>query len=253
MQKHGIYKIISPSEKIYVGQTVNFYRRIDFYKNCRCKTQKKLYNSIKKYGWENHIFEILEECEISKLNEREKYWQDFYDVLGEKGLNCRLTTTEDKTGKLSEETKNKIRMSWKNRVYDKSITYNKNRVVKLSSRLKQSNSRCIFTESERIDIWNMIKDGKSFKEIQLKYPIYNRKQHFAISKGKIWNLISGLDKNEISKNENKFKKVICTETNTIYNNSKEAYLILYKDKFSFSYFKCMLSGHNKNITSIKYL
>jgi len=44
----------------------------------------------------------------ANLNERERYWQDFYDVIGENGLNCRLTITTDKSGRFSEETKLKI-------------------------------------------------------------------------------------------------------------------------------------------------
>lgn len=242
----GIYKITSPSNKIYIGQTVNFYKRIDFYKNCRCKTQKKLYNSIKKYDWSNHKLELIEECSIELLNERERYWQDYYDVLNT-GLNCRLTQTTDKSGILSNETKEKISRAMKNN------PNNINKTVKLSSRLKQSNTKCIFEEEERFNIWNMILKDSSFEEIKVKYPIYYKNQHAAICKGRIWNLITGLSKPNISKNYTKGKKVICTETNVIYGNAKEAYLTLYVNRFSYNYFKCMLAGHNKNITTLKYL
>jgi group I intron endonuclease len=104
----GIYKIINPKDKIYIGQTVNWDRRKKDYKILRCKGQIKLYNSFKKYGIENHIFEIIEECSVEDLNKKERYWQDFHNVL-ENGLNCRLTTSEDKSGFLSEETKLKMR------------------------------------------------------------------------------------------------------------------------------------------------
>ena len=104
----GIYKITSPSNKIYIGQSLNILRRFNNYKRIEdCKTQIKLYNSLKKYGTENHIFEIIEECPLENLNTRERYWQDFYKVL-EGGLNCKLTKTEDKNGFLNKETCNKI-------------------------------------------------------------------------------------------------------------------------------------------------
>lgn len=61
-----------------------------------------------KYGYDFHVIEIIEECEIMMLNERERYWQDFYDCTGENGLNCVLTKTNDKSGKLSKETIEKI-------------------------------------------------------------------------------------------------------------------------------------------------
>lgn len=69
-----------------------------------------LSRSVKKYGWEAHKFEIIEECAMQELNKRERHWQDFYDVLNG-GLNCKLTKCEDKNGKLSEATKEKISKS----------------------------------------------------------------------------------------------------------------------------------------------
>jgi group I intron endonuclease len=105
----GIYKITSPSEKIYIGQSIDIlkYRKSHYVRN-ECKDQPKLCNSIKKHGWENHTFEIIEECEFDELNCRERYWQDFYDVLGEKGLNCVLVSCEDKKPITSEDTKRKM-------------------------------------------------------------------------------------------------------------------------------------------------
>ena len=46
----GIYKITSPSGKIYIGQSKDINLRIIYYKNARCKCQQKLYYSILKYG-----------------------------------------------------------------------------------------------------------------------------------------------------------------------------------------------------------
>ena len=104
----GIYKITSPNNKVYIGQSVDIEKRLKRYKNLNCKKQSKIYNSLNKYGVENHIFEIIEECEVEFLNERERYWQDFYKSNTQKGLNCRLTKTDDKSGKLSKETKLKM-------------------------------------------------------------------------------------------------------------------------------------------------
>ena len=70
----GIYKITSPSSKIYIGQTNNFKKRFEVYKNKRCFSQPRLYSSFLKYGVENHKIEIIEKCDITKLNERERYW-----------------------------------------------------------------------------------------------------------------------------------------------------------------------------------
>jgi group I intron endonuclease len=107
----GIYKIANPKNKIYIGQSVDILYRTRCYKTGKnCKTQTKLKHSIEKYGWDNHSLEVIEECPEHLLNERERYWQDFYNSLYG-GLNCRLTKTSDKSGALSIETKDKIRKS----------------------------------------------------------------------------------------------------------------------------------------------
>lgn len=104
----GIYKITSPSGKVYIGQSINIEKRFKDYKYlCNCKGQIKLYRSFTKHGVGNHIFEIIENCIESELNNRERYWQDFYNCMYV-GLNCKLTTTNDKSGRLSIETRYKI-------------------------------------------------------------------------------------------------------------------------------------------------
>ena len=101
----GIYKITSPTNKIYIGQSINLEKREDDYKKLKCDKQPKLYNSLQKHGWEQHKFEIVEECSLEQLNEKEIYWGKEFDVLGENGLNLRLGNAN---GLCSEETKNKI-------------------------------------------------------------------------------------------------------------------------------------------------
>ena len=103
----GIYKIISPKGRIYIGQSVDIERRFKWHRNNTPKHKTRLANSLKKYGVENHLFEVIEQCEVSELNIKERYWQDYYDVLNG-GLNLLLTKTHDKSGYASEETKTKL-------------------------------------------------------------------------------------------------------------------------------------------------
>jgi group I intron endonuclease len=105
----GIYKITNPKGRIYIGQSVSIEKRRNNYSKLRdCKKQPRLYNSLVKYGFSKHIFETIEECKVEDLNTRERHWQDFYDVLGENGLNCRLTKTGDKSGYCSPEVGEKV-------------------------------------------------------------------------------------------------------------------------------------------------
>lgn len=78
----GIYKITNPKGKVYVGQSININHRKAEYRTLQCKGQPKIFNSLKKYGWDNHKFEIIEECPIEKLDEREVYWKQYYKNQG---------------------------------------------------------------------------------------------------------------------------------------------------------------------------
>lgn len=112
----GIYKITSPSNRIYVGQSIRLEERLLGYKKKQnCNRQPKLLNSFLKHGVENHIFEVIEECDIDLLNERERYWQDFYNVIIE-GLNCILTNTLDKKAVFSKKVRKKMSDAGKGRI-----------------------------------------------------------------------------------------------------------------------------------------
>jgi group I intron endonuclease len=107
----GIYKITSPLGKIYIGQSIDIQKRFATHKRLGCKKSILLYNSLKKYGVNNHKFEIIEECESSELNKKERHYQDLYFSTGEKGLNLLLTKTNDLSGKRSLETCKKISLA----------------------------------------------------------------------------------------------------------------------------------------------
>lgn len=109
----GVYKITSPSGRIYIGQAVNICIRFSTYRKLKCKMQPRLYSSFKKYGVENHVFQVIDICDTDQLNDRERYWQDFYNVLSKTGLNCILTATNEKKKVISQEVKDKIRLKTK--------------------------------------------------------------------------------------------------------------------------------------------
>lgn len=145
-----VYKITSPSKKVYVGQTIDFNKRINQYKKLRCKNQTKLYRSFLKYGFDLHTIEIIEKCSIDKLNLKERYWQEKYDCL-KNGLNCKLTTTEDKYGFLSDDTKAKISKSNKGRVSAKGML-GKNHSKETKERLKEMAIMQFKNEEYRINL-----------------------------------------------------------------------------------------------------
>jgi len=102
----GIYKITSPSGKIYIGQGVNIEHRWECYKGLHCKTQTKLYHSFLKHGVENHVFQIIHICKEEELNDLEIYYVKFYNTFNTThGLNLREGGNSG--GRHSDETKKK--------------------------------------------------------------------------------------------------------------------------------------------------
>jgi len=77
-----IYKILSPSNKVYIGQTWNYKKRMSGYRNISCKKQPKLYNSLLKYSVDNHsftiIYELPEDISQGVLDTYEQLYIDQY-------------------------------------------------------------------------------------------------------------------------------------------------------------------------------
>ena len=108
-----IYKITTPDGRIYIGQTINFYERKRKYKSLAFKGQIKLWNYCNKYSWNPSTnIKIIEECLCGKnklnINEREKYWINFYNSFLD-GLICSIGGDGSIGRALSEETKEKLR------------------------------------------------------------------------------------------------------------------------------------------------
>ena len=78
----GVYKLTNlTNQKIYVGQAVDIGERFKQHTKCGLgidTPSNMLYAAMMKDGVENFTFEVLEECERSSLNEREKYYISFY-------------------------------------------------------------------------------------------------------------------------------------------------------------------------------
>ena len=79
----GIYKITNiENQMCYIGQAANIADRwkqhIKRGIGAETPTRNKLYPAMLELGVENFTFEIVEEVERSKLNDREDYWQEYF-------------------------------------------------------------------------------------------------------------------------------------------------------------------------------
>lgn len=78
-----IYLITSPTGSMYIGQTKNLRQRFYHYRAQSCRSQQRLYASLVKYGFENHVVTILHEGEMTKheCNVMEMFYIGFYQTF----------------------------------------------------------------------------------------------------------------------------------------------------------------------------
>lgn len=135
----GIYKIISPTKKIYIGQSLNIEKRFKQYKSIvNCKSQRYLYNSLLKYGSLNHTFKIIcilpNDVSQSVLNNYESIYYEFYkncDVKvlnirypGSKGSHSKQTKIRMSISQIKSYKQNPNRITYRRKIYQYSISGN---------------------------------------------------------------------------------------------------------------------------------
>lgn len=87
----GIYKITNTiNNKIYIGQSVNIHRRWRQHINRAGQDNTPLHSAIYKYGIDNFVFEIVEECTIDLLDSMEQKWIQYYNSIIPHGYNVSL-------------------------------------------------------------------------------------------------------------------------------------------------------------------
>lgn len=215
----GVYKITSPSGKIYIGSAKDIYRRWIPYANLKCKQQVRLYASFIKYGWEKHTLEIIEICDNSIRLQKERYWGDFYKVLGKNGLNCMLPGYNEIPKVISKETI-----------------------------LKMSKPRDI-TDEVRLSFGNGMRNKKHTEEtIKILSEISKNMSQETRDKMSKTRKSKSKEYNQMLGNAHK-KKVIDTVLNKIYSSVAEASLHVRYDK---TYLSKMLKGTIKNKTNLIY-
>jgi len=183
----GIYKITNPKNKIYIGQSIDIERRFQEYKRLQCVQSIKIFNSLKKYGWENHTFEILEECLIEQLHEKEEKYILLFNSHTN-GLNIKLASKPSWTGKKRPEHSEFLKNNGSGLSYKRTKEHKDNLREKLSGR-KLSKEICDKISQNKI--------GKKVKKIQCieTQEIFNSikecSEKMNISKGCICSFVKG--------------------------------------------------------------
>lgn len=89
----GIYKITNlVNGKIYVGQSIDIIERWNQHKwkafnPNEVAYKSAIHNAFRKYGIENFQLEVIEECSVEMLDDRERFWIQELDCLVPNGYN----------------------------------------------------------------------------------------------------------------------------------------------------------------------
>jgi group I intron endonuclease len=215
--KGKIYKITNKENgSIYIGCTINSLEKRFGEHLSRCFTSEyksKLYNSMKKYGQENFIIELVEECDLDVIYETERKYIEQYDSYNN-GLNSTIggegclgyTHSSEIREKISENTKNgnshkgktyeelygdnaeeqreKRRLSVKQNWGSISDEDKNERVEKSRNATREKNSK--YGVDLVIDVKNKLKEGYKIKQLEELYPEIKKHFFYDIKNGRRW-------------------------------------------------------------------
>lgn len=217
----GIYKITKKeNDKSYIGQSNNIERRFQEHQSKGATSRIPLDIAIQKYGKDAFIYEVLEECNIDELNQKEQYWIQYFQT-NINGYNCNLGGEQSSIGennpkaKLTEEDIIQIRLAYNAHLKQKDVYEN----------YKDKISFNHFQNVWQGRVWSHIMP-EVFTEENKKYYIYEQ------SKGE-----SGANA--------KFsdEEVVAIRTRYVTESAKQIYED-YKDKISYQGLQQLLWGRS---------
>jgi group I intron endonuclease len=212
--KGKIYKITNNKNgSVYIGCTINPLEKRFKEHLSRCfnsNYKSKLYNSIRKYGQDNFIIELIEECDLNVIYEMEKKYIQEYDSYNN-GLNSTVggegclgyTHSPETRLKISENTKNGN--SHKGKTYDElygdraeeerlkrkiSSTWDKmteeERKVRVENIKNASRKNSKYSIDLVMEIKQKINEGIKIKELKKTYPQVYENFFYDIKNGRRW-------------------------------------------------------------------
>ena len=257
-----IYKISNNiNSRFYIGSAKNFNYRKATHKSNLLKNKhhnKPMQAHVNKYGFETLIFEIIENCNIENLIEREQFYIDTLNPY----FNTRRIAESNIGIKWTEEQKTNARISRSKRVNPlKGRKRSKETCIKIG--LAHKGKR--LSDKQKKDHSIKMKGRRVSEEVKKKISestkgkVFSTETKQKLSKQKMGKLnpMFGKTKEKHPKYGKKYKqknsksprKVIDTNTGIIYNSAKEG---SEKLNIPFGTFSKYIIGYNKKITNFKY-
>jgi group I intron endonuclease len=226
----GIYKITEKDNPsmFYVGKSNDIERRFSEHKTKTYEQSRIPFDGyIKEKGVNAFIYEVLEECKIEELNEKEKYWVDKLNAKssGNKfdgGLRD-VVGSNNPHAKLTEEDVVKIRKAYNNHCKQKDI-------------YEEYKDKITFQSFQ--NLWQ----GRSWTHIMPEVFTEENKQYYKIEQSKGGNSTSSKFNNE---------EVVALRKRYVNESAKNIYED-YKDRISYQAFQEILWGRRyKNLPIYK--
>ena len=201
MKMIGIYKITNLiNGYCYIGQSVDINRRFTEHKNLNKKGSMLLHRAFKKYGLCNFRFEVVEECPVDELDEKEVFYiskmKPEYNIAdGGQGASGHHVSDEIK----------KILSDHAKRQWENMSDEEKNK--RIVNNLKGPKLHHIVSSETRLKLRNANLGKKQSAETV-------EKRNLTIEKLK--------ENGYKQTNQGHCKKVICIETGEVYASVKEA-------------------------------
>ena len=164
----GIYLITNLiTQQKYVGQSINIEKRFKQHINRSHNSSsvdydKLLYQDFRNFGIENFSFNVIEECDASQLDEKEKFYISFYNCLFPNGYNKTIGGSGQTSG----------------------IKLSKNQIQQLVKDLKDNLDLSVKDLTLKYNISHQmiydINNGKSWFQDSEKYPLRSLQKEIKI-------------------------------------------------------------------------
>lgn len=183
------------------------------------KNHRKFYNAIQKYGWDNFEHIVLEENiqTLEEANQKEQYWITYYDTFNsDKGYNM---TPGGDNHLLDFEAKERLRQTLIQtyKTHPEKVRYQRQKQAEISGKpIYCFELNKIYSSISEAARENNVDASAISRCLQRKKQLTTNGLHWKYNDEDI--TIKEIEKSRKKSN----KKVLCVETNMIYNSPKEA-------------------------------
>lgn len=214
----GIYKITKIADgKCYIGQSNDIHRRLQEHQR-GTRTDCPIDVAISLYGRDAFSYEIVEECSIEQLNERESYWISYYRSYPD-GYNCNPGGDQQSIGefngnaKLTEEDVKIIRQAY-------------------AKHLRQKDVYPLFADKITFGNFQSVWQGRTWKHVMPEVFTQENKDYY------IYKNSQGANSPTSKFSE---EEILAIRTRYITESAKQIY-VDYQDRVAFQTFQMILWG-----------